>query len=166
MGAVIAAAVHGVETLAPLNPADYPDQVVDLETRPVCGDDKPGPDKDKITPGCCRIYELWNMDGTFYEICKDLNSDSMTTPEVAFLDALEGSQDANGRFTWDNEVSSWRCGKGAEIKLCYDSNHSDPNADCDSPSKFESGHETSGNGKLARNDEVSKVMVWAYCTKF
>jgi len=57
------------------------------------------------------------MEGTYLNIC---NSD--LTKNVAWLDSMRGSYDnAKAIFTWDNEITSWKCGKSADIKLCYDS---------------------------------------------
>ena len=142
----------------------------DALTQPLCGLPGDGTRPYDRTPpldNCCRIYELKNMYGTYFEICNwGEDEEERNEPMVAFLDSLDGSKnDAKNVWTWDNEVSSWKCGKRVDIKLCYDSDGGADGQDgslTDCPGgmdRMEEGHATSGNGVMLMNDTVSKIII-------
>ena len=138
----------------------------DAKTQPLCGMPQDGTrpfDRTLPADNCCRIYELKNMYGTYFEICHwpqdDVNNKDK---HVAYLDSMEGSIDPEtGIYTWDNEVSSWKCGKTVDIKLCYDSDGPEGSlTDCPGGVEDqETGHARSGNGEMLKNDTVSKVII-------
>ena len=64
----------------------------DAKTQPLCGMPTDGTRPfDRTLPGdnCCRIYELKNMYGTYFEICN--HPDEEEYKHVAYLDSLDGS---------------------------------------------------------------------------
>ena len=137
----------------------------------MCGEPTDGTritDRTPVPDNCCRIYELENMTGTYLEICND--GDGQESP-VAWLDSMRGSYD-NDRavFSWDNEITSWKCGKSADIKLCYDSdwyladgtsiNYNMSDTECPGGiDREETGHARSGNGRVGANDTISKLII-------
>ena len=141
----------------------------DAKTQPICGLPADGTrpfDRPLPQDNCCHIYELRNMYGTYFNICND-DDDGLGNPMVAYLDSMPGSyNEENDRWTWDNEVSSWKCGKRVDITLCYNSDGGADGKDgipdeCPGGTlASESGNARSGNGAMSMNDTVSKVIVW------
>ena len=89
---------------------------------------------------------------------------------VAWLDSMRGSYNNDTReFTWDNAISSWKCGKHADIKLCYDSDWFNDDGTINNDMSLtecpggvpreESGHARSGNGVVGANNMISKIIV-------
>jgi len=66
---------------------------------------------------------------------------------VIDLTLISAARNSQGVNTWDNEISSWKCGDRVSIKLCY--NNED---DCDDPDMYETGHHGSGNARMGSND--------------
>ena len=67
----------------------------DAKTQPLCGLPSDGTrpfDRTLPRDNCCRIYELKNMYGTYFEICRYPPEDEANkNKHVAFLDSMEGS---------------------------------------------------------------------------
>ena len=78
----------------------------DAHTQPMCaiGGEQTHSDTEKPTDYCCRIYELPNFYGRYYDTCyrKPLASDE---PDIFEL----------SKFGWHEEVSSWKCGAKVEM---------------------------------------------------
>ena len=133
----------------------------DAETKPICGLPADGVRKvDRSPPldDCCRIYELQDFYGVYLNIC----AESAEVGNVAYLDTLEGTySEERQAWTWDNEVSSWKCGKQVGLRLCYDSDSEPGGGECIDPSSYEEGHPRSGNARMGSNNAVSKLILTA-----
>ena len=104
------------------------------------------------------------MYGNYLNICNDGDTGF---PVVVRLDDLDSSVEyVNGvmqqRQTWNNEITSWKCGKNVGVKLCYGSDDGDSGSEYEcsgSIENSETGTPHSGNPMVGSNDYISKIIV-------
>ena len=74
------------------------------------------------------------MYGSYLNICNDGETG---LPKSVWLDNLESTVNfvnANGgTYPWNNEISSWKCGRNVGIKLCYGTDSGDDASDTECP---------------------------------
>jgi len=116
----------------------------DLATKPMCflGGERGIDDPSWPSNLCCRIYELPDFQGSNMTCCTSVR-EQRTVRDIEL-------------FGWNNEMSSWKCGKKVSAHFCFDKAQN-----CEW-SDSESGAGWSYNSRVGVNDSMSSLILSHY----
>lgn len=111
-------------------------------------------DDEKPTDYCCRIYEMRNFYGRYFDVCYN-------------LDLASGNPDTFDlpKYGWHEEVSSWKCGAKVEMIMCDEPLTKVGKNSCP-VSKSESGGRNSSNAKTHFDNKIDFIRLYIAKTKF
>ena len=149
--AVIAAtafAQGGSDEEPAINYMDYANEE-DPSRDPVCflGGDREISDTEWPEPLCCRIYELHDFKGKYMDFCLH---NRQTQKQV-----VDPFTELYGYHNWNDNASSWKCGRQVAAKFCYDAVTEDCN-----DGAAESGSPGAQNPVMKPNNALTTVILF------